>query len=466
MSDQREESSHSHALAGTLNRRQFLAGGGAVVAGLALPFGFGLRRMPPTCTVIGGGLAGLAAAGWLAKRGWRVVILEARDRIGGRVYSHRVQADSASLVCELGAEWVGASHERVLALCRECGLGLSDHRFQTTLLRNGQLQRAGQWGYSDAANDSFKRFRAEFLRYGTRQKRELDAIDWWTKLESIGFSPEDLRLRDLFDSTDFGESIRHVSALMAASEYFESSPANEMDFKIVGGNSRLVEELARRCDATIRTGMSVTSVTQRRGEIVIQAGAELFSSDVCICTVPTRVLSTIRFDPPLPDAQRRAASSLQYARIVKSSVLFTERFWSDDDYSLLSDETTHYYFHSTKGQQATAGILTSYTIGDKADVLAARDDTRTVDLVASDLTHVDPRAKSLARGVYKYAWQRDRFTGGAYALYRPGQWYGVRPVLARPHGKVLFAGEHLADWQGFMEGAIVTGEEAAARLLD
>ena len=77
----------------------------------------------------------------------------------------------------------------------------------------------------------------------------------------------------------------------------------------------------------------------------------------------------------------------------------------------------------------------------------------------------DERAPSLARGIVSQAWQRDPFSQGAYALYRPGQWFSVRPILQKPHGKVFFAGEHLADWQGFMEGAVETGEAAAAAIL-
>jgi monoamine oxidase len=79
-----------------------------------------------------------------------------------------------------------------------------------------------------------------------------------------------------------------------------------------------------------------------------------------------------QFDPPLPAAQSLAADQLQYARIVKSSVLYSERFWKREDYGLVSDLTSHYYFHSTKNQKGKEGILTSYTIGDKADVLAAQ----------------------------------------------------------------------------------------------
>ncbi len=447
-------------------RRDFLKGTGAFALGVPFLLGPALRLYTPSCIVIGAGLSGLAAAYRLKSNGWNVTVLEARDRPGGRVFSHRMQ-ENPSLVCELGAEWVGASHERVQALCREFDIPLTDHRFQTTLLRDGALVAPGDWRYSPQAETAFEKLRTEYARYSEKQKRKMDEIDWWTCLERAGFNGDDLRLRDLFDSTDFGESIRHVSAYMAATEYFESSTANEMDFKMEGGNSRLVQELRRRIgEGTVRLGVRVEEIRQRRGRVVVKAAGEDYAADACICTVPARALLSIRFDPPLPAAQLDAAGRLQYARIIKSSVLYGERFWKDDDFSLVSDRTSHYYFHSTKGQPGTEGIFTSYAIGEKADVLAAQNESRRMEIVAGELAPLDARAASLARGIASYAWQRDPYTGGAYALYKPGQWYGVRPVLGRPHGKVLFAGEHLADWQGFMEGAIVTGEEAAARLLD
>lgn len=131
---------------------------------------------------------------------------------------------------------------------------------------------------------------------------------------------------------------------------------------------------------------------------------------------------------------------------------------------MVTDMTSHYYFHSTQNQPGREGILTAYAIGEKADVLASQDDTRRMNVITRDLHDFNDDAPRLAKGIASYAWQRDEYTEGAYALYRPGQWFGVRPVLARPHLKVLFAGEHIADWQGFMEGAIETGESAAASL--
>ncbi|HEV7842336.1 MAG TPA: NAD(P)/FAD-dependent oxidoreductase [Pyrinomonadaceae bacterium] len=445
------------------NRRDFLRSAATATLGVPLltsSFNFGAH----SCIVIGAGLSGLAAAYALKRAGWRVTVLEARARTGGRVLSYRFK-ENPSLVCELGGEWVGASHERVQALCKEFGIKLNEHRFAASLMRNGVYTPAGRWDFSVQAQKAFEQLRQSYKSYTMREKLRLDREDWWTELENIGFNQDDLRLRDLMDSTDFGESIRHVSAFAAAAEYFESSPANEMDFKMEGGNSRLPEALAQRVGLeNIRTGAQVLEIRERAGVVTVRTENETFRADACICTVPARVLTEIKFDPPLPSAQRDAAEQLQYARIIKNSVLFKERFWGAEDFSLVSDATSHYYFHSTKNQPGTEGILCSYAIGEKADVLASQDDSRRLEIVTRDLVPFNQRAPELSRAIASYAWQRDQFTRGAYAVYRPGQWFGVRPILQRPHGKVLFAGEHLADWQGFMEGAVVTGEAAAKSL--
>jgi monoamine oxidase len=456
-----------------LPRRKFIQGAGVAALGLPLIFkeAFSVQRRAYRAVIIGAGLSGLAAAYALKQAKWDVTVLEARGRMGGRVLSYSFK--NSPLICELGGEWVGESHERMKALCHDFGIELKDHRFAASLMRNGVVSRPNQWDFSPRAKTAFENFRKSYEAYKQGDKQRLDRYqkgldrqDWWTQLEEIGFTEDDLLLRDLQDSTDFGESIRHVSAYAAATEYFESSPANEMDFKMVGGNSRIIDEFIKRVGRdSIHTGAMVEEIWQRAGRgVVVKTRDKTFSADACICTVPSRVLSKIRFDPPLPIAHAEAAEQLQYARIIKNSVLFERRFWGAEDFSLVSDVTSHYYFHSTKDQPGTEGILCSYAIGEKADVLAAQDNARRTDIITRDLLPFNERAPRLARDIQSYAWQRDSFTGGAYAVYRPGQWFGIRPVLQRPHGQVLFAGEHLADWQGFMEGAVVTGEEAAKAL--
>jgi monoamine oxidase len=446
------------------NRREFLKILGSAAAGAALlPSGVSAQRRAKTCVIIGAGLAGLAAGLKLKNAGWQITILDARSRIGGRVFSHKFAG--TDLVCELGAEWVGESHERLHALCGDFGIALQKHQFEDRLMQNGKVSQPRTWGFSGAAKEGFAKLIAQYAKLTPPQKANLDKLDWWTQLEHIGFSREDLIIRDLMDSTDFGESIRSVSAFAALAEYAESSPNNEMDYKMTGGNSRLVEEFVKRIGAdSIRTGTRVDEVNQRAGIVTVVAGEESFKADACICTAPVASLKKIKFNPPLPKAQSDAAEKLGYSRIIKNSVLFDERFWKDENFSMVTDTTSHYYFHSTQNQPGKQGILTAYAVGDKADVLASQDDIRRQIIVARDLVDFSWAAPNLARGIASYAWQRDEFTKGAYAIYGPGEWFGLRPVLARPHLKVLFAGEHIADWQGFMEGAIETGETAAASL--
>ncbi|HBY63516.1 MAG TPA: FAD-dependent oxidoreductase [Solibacterales bacterium] len=442
----------------TITRRSFVAAASA--PGLLRAAGRARR-----CVIVGAGLAGLAAALELKKAGWAVTVVEARGRLGGRVFSHRFP-QAPGLVSELGAEWIGESHARMIALCKEMDLPLQTHRFGTWLLRDGVVRGPSEWKYSAEAESAYRKFEKEYRSYGRKEKETLDRYDWWAWLARLGVPEDDLRVRDLIDSTDFGESIRHVSAYAAAAEYFESSAANEMDYKITGGNSRLIEAMAARLDgASIVTGAVVEEIRERGGEVTVKAGARTFAADACICTVPATMLRSVRFDPPLSARQAEAAGTLQYARIIKNSVLFASRFWKAEDFSIASDATAHFYFHSTQKQEGEPGILCSYAIGDKADVLASAGAARRQLTITRDLEAVDPAASSLAWSIASYAWQRDPFTRGAYAVYRPGQWFDVRPRLARPHGKVLFAGEHLADWQGFMEGAVVTGEAAARALI-
>jgi monoamine oxidase len=449
------------------NRREFLKVLGTGFAGLAIGAQsvFAQKNRKKSCVIIGGGFAGLAAAYKLKNANWNVTVLEARDRIGGRVFSYSF-AQNPNLVCELGAEWVGESHERLKALCRDFSIPLQKHQFEDYLLQDGRVSRPGAWGFSTQAKTAFEKLMKQYETLTVAQKSKLDKYDWWTYLEKIGFNEDDLLLRDLMDSTDFGESIRHVSAFAATAEYAESSPKNEMDYKMTGGNSRLAQEFATRIGAeNIKLNTLVAEVNQSKGIVNIKTGTETFQADACICTAPINSLLKIKFNPALPTVQSEAAQKLIYARICKNSVLYEDRFWKDENFSMVSDTTAHYYFHSTQNQAGKAGILTSYAIGEKADVLASQSDERRMKIITRDLIDFNENAPRLSKNIASYAWQRDKYTEGAYALYRPGQWFGIRPILQRPHGKVLFAGEHLADWQGFMEGAVETGEAAAQSLI-
>jgi monoamine oxidase len=433
-----------------------------------------------SCIVIGAGLAGLSAARYLCRRGWSVTVLESRDRFGGRVWSYRFPGEP-DLTCELGAEWIGFDHKKLRALCEEVGLRLVPHQYGFSFWNGGSTRprrwyRPGAWPFTSVSRRDFDRLGRQIKRYSSALKKDLDQLDWWTRLSQLGFSEADLLIRDLMDSTDFGESIRMTSAYAAATEYFGGNATDEMDFKIPGGNDRLINALVTDIQShggTVLKHSPVSSVQQTASAVIVSVGhrAPPLTADFCICTVPARALLDIDWSPQLPEDQRQAAHQLQYARIVKTAVLYNRRFWKrrvNYGFSAFTGRVSDFCFDSTYLQPGRRGILCSYAIGDKADDIAKEPNpTAVMSWITEDMIHVvRPRNKRTIRSlkVVHHAWQQDRYTGGAYALYRPGQWYTVRPLLQRPHRRVHFAGEHLAEWQGFMEGAVDTGLAAAQTL--
>jgi monoamine oxidase len=432
-----------------------------------------------SCIVIGAGLAGLAAAYRLTRAGWGVRVLESQQRLGGRVFSFRFY-EARHLVCELGAEWIGADHHRMRGLCREFALPIERHQYAYAFWNGGPRSRffkPGGWSFSKRGRRRYEAFGRTFRRLDPERDRaaleELDQSDWWTTLEGLGFTLNDRLTRDLMDSTDFGESIRLSSAYLAATEYFCSNKSDEMDFKIRGGNDRLINELAaavRRGGGRVHIRSTVKTINQGPDGVELRlTDGRRYAAQYCICTTPAHCLNTIRWHPALPRDQQNAASQLQYSRIMKTAVLYANRFWRKErglGFSVFTGRVSDCCFESTFRQKGPGGILCSYAIGDKADDLAREPNRNTVmrwitEDVASAI-RPDPQIPLAPINMERQPWQREPWIGGAYAFYRPGRWFRVRPLLARPFGRVHFAGEHLSeDWQGFMEGAVQTGEAAA-----
>jgi monoamine oxidase len=429
-----------------------------------------------SCIVIGAGLSGLAAARALSVARWKVTVLDARDRIGGRVFTHHFDNEVARhLYCELGGEWIGNGHKEMKALCREFKLEpLMRHAFDFSFLEGGRVKqrfKVGAWPFSKKALHAFTTLRDEAKDWSPRTQEILDRKDWWTILRDRGFTPEELLRRDLMDSTDFGESIRQVGGFSAAAEYFTSNKNDEMDFRVKGGNIKVIEGLEtviKRRGGSIHLKNEVKRIRQNRDNVqVTVSGGSSHRAAFCICTVPARTLTDIVFEPRLPDDQWDAAKQLQYARIMKTVLLFEKRFWMEEPstkFSCFTDGASDFVFDSTLYQPGRCGILCSYAVGDKADDLNAvynGNPKELAGLIQRDLKQIFPGTHPNAMAIHAQPWQADKYTQGSYALYRPGQWFGIRALLQEPHLRVYFAGEHLADEQGFMEGAVVTGQDAA-----
>jgi len=240
-----------------------------------------------------------------------------------------------------------------------------------------------------------------------------------------------------------------------------------MDLKIKGGNATLAGKLAEVIgQENILLNHTVLSINQvAKNEVTVNCeNGKTFSAEKLICTVPTFSLLKINWNPVLPQITLDALHELQYARIGKFPIVFSERFWEREDFDMVTDTPAHYFYNGTKNQGGTNGVLMCYAIGEKADTLASVSKKQRSEIILNALKPAFGDVKKYVKEELMYYWGRDKYSAGAYAFYGKDKWFDVMPTLKKPFKNVNFAGEHLADWQGFMEGAINSGEDAAQEL--
>jgi monoamine oxidase len=453
------------------NRRLFLQQSLTLAGGMAASSLMG--RSPhvqklPTVVVLGAGIAGLSAAYTLANKGAAVTVLEARGRLGGRIFSY-APPEAGGLVMELGAEWIGEDHTTLRAMCERFKLPLLDNRFAIHQIDRGAYKPAGAWHFSPEWQERWKKLLKEFDRMSKAELQQLDEIDFYHYLVAHGCTGSDLEWIELNDSTEFGESIRHVSAYMAMSGHAAGGEHAQMDYKVKGGNGALIEALANAVgQANILKGCKVVKVVQsQEGVKVFAADGRVFTADKLICAIPTFALRQINWQPGLPPAMMQALNSVNYGRINKHALLYSKRFWKDEDFAMVTDMPAHLFYHATKNQPGDAGILISYSIGDKAAIFGsyAQQKIWPANAAAEALQPAFGDTRPYLQQQWNYDWSTDEFSKGGYAVYDKYQWFKLQPVLKTPFMHTHFAGEHLHDWQGFMEGAAMSGMEAAEALL-
>ena len=184
-----------------------------------------------------------------------------------------------------------------------------------------------------------------------------------------------------------------------------------------------------------------------------------------ICAVPTFSLRKIQWAPQLPEIMVDALAELQYARIGKFPMVFSEKFWKQENFDMVTDTPAHYFYHATKNQNVPGGTLICYATGDKAESLNSVSPEQRKSIILDALKPAFGDVGKYLKEDLKFYWGNEPASYGAYALYGVKQWFDVMPVLSEPFQNTLFAGEHLADWQGFMEGALQSGKDAAEKIL-
>jgi monoamine oxidase len=398
--------------------------------------------------VVGAGFAGLAAAVALADGGLEPLVLEARDRVGGRVHSRRLHNGA---VVELGAEFVEDDHGTLVATARALGLAMAP-----TGMAYGDRDPRGGLG-SDRATVLAEAARLGGLLAG-RPGPELLARSVAEVLDGL---PLDPGAREAIAARLQVSAAQPVEALSAAAlGHAGSSFSTRESLRVAGGNQRLALALAARLPGAVHLAAPVRAVAwSPSGVRVATDGAEL-AAEACLLAVPASVMGEIAFDPPLPSWKADALARVAYGHAAK---LFVPLRQLPPPSAVLS-VPGHYWTWTADGADGTVQPVVSAFAG-SAPALAALEVSSGPATWRRELAALRPDL-DLDDGELLSTWDDDPWVRAAYSTRTPAFRPGDPDLLARPVGPLHFAGEHTAGpWSGLMEGALRSGHRAAGELL-
>ncbi len=422
--------------------------------------------------VIGAGVAGLTAARLLTRAGRRVVVLEARDRVGGRVWTDR----SDGFVTDLGASWIhGINDSPVAAAAEAFGMRTVEFTVGGYQPDSRPIAYYGPDGtrLTDAAAQGFI--------------DDIHAVDA-TLLEVVADSDPDASYRDVTDDAiarqgwdeDRAERVREYMQHRSEEQYgawIEDLAAHGLDDDVVDGDEvvfpdgydRLPARLAERLD--VRLEHVVSHVTWSADGVTVTTDNGAFSGGSAVLTVPVGVLRSADFviEPPLPEPVAGALGRLEMNAFEKVFLRFPTKFWDEGVYAIRQQGPEGVWWHSWYDLTALHGTPTLLTFAAGPAAVETRDwdEGRVVESVLAQLRRLYGDRVEQPTRVHITAWQDDPLTHGSYAYMTVGSTTADHDDLATPVGGVLhIAGE--ATWTddpATVTAALCSGHRAASNVL-
>jgi monoamine oxidase len=440
-----------------------------------------------TVTVIGAGLAGLSAAYDLHRAGWKVTVLEARDRVGGRVYSLRCFSDG--LVAEGGGEFIEESHQRMLTFAKQFNLKLGKVGSWQGQAKDwgsfdgkaGPMSNTEIWG-TDLYDEIAKIWRAlsELAKYvpnpnrpqAAREAERLDrqsTADWIHSLDAHPLAKKDFIQHIRSEYTCEPERHSLLDLARNASMYYTKMERG-MNYRLIGGNDLIPRALAEALP-DVRLNAPVTSIRVLPDEVAVtfkQADSNLtIHSAFAILAIPLTTARLIEFNPPLPSAHQKMVDEISYGAVTKVLIEYRKRFWDERGWNgrLATDAPIVYTWHATNHIENGHSILTVYTGGDPGAKLAALSNEERIRVAVDEIEKLFPGSSDLMECTATVAWPNEPYTRGSYMALAPGEVTAHWKTLFEPAGRLFFAGEHATPIQGYMEGAVESGQRVAANII-
>ena len=421
--------------------------------------------------IIGAGVSGLSAACELRKSGLSILLLEARDHIGGRVWTRHEPGMSAPI--ELGAEFIHGRVPETFELLHEVGKAALDTSGAHWTLRDGKLVQNTEDLFGDIQN--------ALERSKILEKPDVTFQAWLDRSDQYGLSSEAATMAKAFvEGFDAADPAR-VSAQSIAEEWSEGGMLDSPQFRPLGGYSSVLSALAgslERDNIRLQLQSVVEAVRWQRGAVEIDVTrfdtTFTIKAKTAIVTLPLGVLQagSVRFTPDLT-AKQPALEGLAFGPVLKLSLRFRQAFWEEIDGGKYAGAA---FFHSADTAFPTfwtslplrSALMTAWIAGPKAAQLSTREMPYIIGKALESLATVfggkAPDEFGL-EAAYLHNWQTDPFARGAYSYIAAGG-SEARSILAAPlEDTLFFAGEATDEDEGStVTGALQSGARVAKEI--
>jgi monoamine oxidase len=447
------------------------------------------RREADVC-VVGAGYAGLTAARRVRQHGSSVVVLEARDRVGGRIWTEHL-ADGTAV--DRGGAWLGPTHDAIFGLAREVGattyrthvagahllVGDGTTRRYTGLIPKISPLAVVTIALAQARIDRLAKQVPLDAPWTAKRAAEWDARSVASVLERTGIRTD--IARDLFDMAVRGlltgdlHEISMLNLLFLVHSHGNLSrllsiEKGAQENLVNGGAGSIAHRVASELGDALCLSTPVRTITQRDDHVVVDGDACSVVARRAIVTVPPALVPDIAFDPALPDDRLALYRAAVAGPETKTLVVYDEPFWRGDGFSGQTSEpgSAAEVTIDASPSSGTPGVLASFTFGAVAQRLDALDPAARRRAVLDALTaRLGPRAASPAEFVETAWWTQEWTRGCSMAHFPLGTLTAYGPLLREPFGRVHWAGTETATTSfGAIDGAVRSGERAAAEVLD
>jgi monoamine oxidase len=441
--------------------------------------------------VVGAGMAGLSAADRLAAEDTPVLVLEARDRVGGRVLNEALDPCDPMQVVELGGQWLGPTQDRARALAKRLGLTLHptyDSGDQLLERRDGRLLRyrgeippINPVVLADVAQAQLRLDRmarrvpldAPWAGPRARQRDSMTFASWLARNVGTRDARSLLQaaIKAVWACEPHDLSLLHVLFYIHSGGGFQDllgTGGGAQQDRVVGGTQLLATGLAGELGDRVLLGRPVRRIGYDDDGVTVSAGGEELRARRVIVSVHPALAGRIDYAPALPGPRDQLTQRMPMGSVIKCMAVYDEPFWRRDGLcgqavSLVGPLSVVFDNSPPSG---SPGVLLGFLEGREARQLCALSCDERRDVVVGTFARLfGPRAARAQRYLDK-DWSAEEFTRGCYtAVMPPGTWTAFGPALRAPVGRIHWAGTETATiWNGYIDGAIRSGEDAAAEV--